>query len=113
MTSKGEGERGGERDGQRGEGERSTLWTLLDGPPDIFLIQDMTLFMYFRAYGLVLNGLLLSSLLVARFVQTASRGTFGGVVFIGGLWDLERGVDGPLESPLSRCEQAVDEAGAL
>ncbi len=73
----------------------------------------MTLSVYYRAARLVLNGLLLASRVLARVDQFEPRGTFGGVVFIGGLWDLEQGVDGAFENPLSRCEQAVDEAGTL
>lgn len=53
------------------------------------------------------------SLVMASLVEVGSRGTFGGVVFIGGFWDLEQGVDGELQNQLSRCEQAVDKAGAL
>jgi hypothetical protein len=73
----------------------------------------MILVTYYRATRLLLQGLPLVSLVLASLVEVGSRGTFGGVVFIGGFWDLEQGVDGELQNQLSRCEQAVDKAGAL
>ena len=71
-------------------------------------IHIMMLVTHIRAAQLLLGGLLL----VQFAIRGVQSGTFGGSVFIGGLWDLEQGVDGELDNPLSRCEQAVDEAGA-